>query len=391
MTAPSATSDTSLAKSLVEQLTSGKPHGVTHAQIEQCMTEVDINPNQADDLYLTIIEQIEARGILVVEDEIRLEDVVDEDATAQQLADEIWEMLKQARLPLDEYQHPILTANRERRLLEVYFDGQRAQRELAREQSPAQHNAANRRTEAGAQAMDELVRCNLRLVIKAAYRFLPQARHLSIDDLIQEGRIGLVKAIDRYDLNLGHRLSTYATWWIRQSITRALADQDRTIRIPVHLTETLRRIWHTRQRMSMELGHEPGDDELAQQLGIPAQKLRHYLKSGLECISLDMRVRGDADTALGELIPDPWQASPEEIVDQQATQDLIRDALSHLSERERYVIEQRFGIVDGQKRTLEDIGQEIGVTRERIRQIEAKALKHLQKPSIKRGLRTLLP
>jgi RNA polymerase primary sigma factor len=213
---------------------------------------------------------------------------------------------------------------------------------------------------------------------------------MTLDDLLQEGRIGLFKAIERYDLDMNLRLSTYATWWIRQSIGRALADQDRTIRLPVHVVETLRRMRQTTQNLTDAFGREPTDEELADALRLPLKKVQTIRRMERDPISLELPVGPDGDSLLGDLLPDPRLRSPVESASYNALREAIGRALNRLTERERQVIVLRFGLADGKVRTLESIGKVFGVTRERIRQIEVKALRHLSHPRLSRLLRDYL-
>jgi RNA polymerase primary sigma factor len=358
---------------------------VTYDQVESAMHMAGYSPFESTDLYQAILEALDQLGVLVTETLANGLANADEESCATELADDVWEMLKSARLPISEYRHPILTSDRERRLLEIVQDSYQAERELADELSWKQRVAAERRVEAGRLALDELVRCNQRLVAKRAARFARGVHHLGLDDLIQVGRMGLFLAITKFDLERQHRLSTYAIWWIDQAIRRAIADLDRAIRLPVYLVELLRRMQRTHVQLTSELDREPTPEELAGALSISLQKLQQLRMMRHHASSLDTIVGGDA-TTLGELLPDRVIPRPDREVEQRLLQQLLAEALSQMSEREQRILELRFGLVDGQGHTLEEIGEIFGLTRERIRQIESKALRKMRHPRLAKHL-----
>jgi RNA polymerase primary sigma factor len=285
---------------------------------------------------------------------------------------------------------PLLTAEQEVSLARTYEEGRMAQDDLRRKPglSLDDMDALHLVVERGEGARAHLIKANTRLVVSIAKRYLGQG--VPFLDLIQEGNLGLIKAVEKFDYRRGHRFSTYATWWIRQAITRALADQGRVIRLPVHLSDRIRKVYQIAQQLEQDWGRQPTPEEIADELSLPPQKVQWMLKVSQRPLSLEKPVGEEEDSELGSFIPDDEAPTPSDTAYHRLLQDKLDDILTSLTPREARILRLRFGLYDGRSYTLEEVGQKFGLTRERIRQIEHEALDRLRHPSRSRQLRDYL-
>ena len=356
----------SIVKELVEL---GKQKGqLTNQDILDAIGELDIDPEKLEKLYDTI----EAQGIEIVEDleDIKIDDIElgivenkDEDGSAP-AAEQSMAIDDPVKVYLKEIGRvPLLTSEEEVELAIRISDGD-------------------------VTAKQRLSEANLRLVVSIAKRSL--GRGMQFLDLIQEGNLGLIKAVEKFDYTKGFKFSTYATWWIRQAITRAIADQARTIRIPVHMVETINKVKKVQSQLLHQNGHEPSPDEIAEEIDMPVDKVREIMRVAQEPVSLETPIGEEEDSHLGDFIPDNDAPAPADAASHTMLREQLSDVLSTLTPREAKVLKLRFGLEDGRSRTLEEVGKEFNVTRERIRQIEAKALRKLRHPSRSRKLKDYL-
>jgi len=302
--------------------------------------------------------------------------------------DLVEDLVRQYLKEIGEYQ--LLTAADEVELAKVMEAGLRASDELggAASFTPSQRRSLEAERAAGQQAKQRFIQSNLRLVVSIAKRY--QSSGLPLLDLVQEGNLGLIRAVEKFDYTKGFKFSTYATWWIRQAITRAIADQARTIRIPVHMVETMNKVLRIQRQMLQELGREPTVEEVGIKVEMTPDRVREIQRIAQEPVSLETPVGEEDDSSLGDFVEDPAAIAPATAAARALLTEAIVEALEELNDRERQVVRLRFGLDDGQVRTLEEVGKEFGVTRERIRQIESKTLAKLRHPTRSQRLRDYL-
>ena len=350
-------------------LAKGKKNGgsLLFGELIDALQKQDMSPDEMDDMY----QRFSDEGVEIVDDVAAAGDAADDDGPDKEEEVEIDLSVPEGislddpvRMYLKEIGHvPLLTAEEEVALAQ--------------------------RMEAGdEEARHRLEEANLRLVVSIAKRYV--GRGMLFLDLIQEGNLGLLKAVEKFDYSKGYKFSTYATWWIRQAITRAIADQARTIRIPVHMVETINKLVRISRQLLQELGRDPRPEEIAKEMGISVARVHEIMKIAQEPVSLETPIGEEEDSHLGDFIEDEAAPAPAEAASFMLLREQLEEVLETLTEREKNVLRLRFGLEDGRSRTLEEVGQSFGVTRERIRQIEAKALRKLRHPSRSKVLRDFL-
>ena len=387
----------------------GKKNGkLTLKEIADALSAVELETEDIDKLYETLEhEGIEIEGGDVLEAPIgddeaefkasEVEEVPEEELVDTSVLAEGFAIDDPVRMYLKEIgKVDLLSPEEEIDLAKKIMDGVAASEKMDEYESKENHDAVqadeivqwNRAIKAGERAKKRLAEANLRLVVSIAKRYV--GRGMLFLDLIQEGNLGLIKAVEKFDYTKGYKFSTYATWWIRQAITRAIADQARTIRIPVHMVETINKVIRVSRQLLQELGHDPSPEEIAAEMNMPVDRVRDILKIAQEPVSLESPIGEEEDSHLGDFIPDDDAPEPAEAASFMLLKEQLVEVLQTLTPREEKVLRLRFGIDDGHTRTLEEVGKEFKVTRERIRQIEAKALRKLRHPSRSKKLKDFL-
>ena len=365
------------AEKLQALIEEGKKKGSIAASDLTILEELNLDQEQMDRFYDTL----ESLGIDTTEEEPL--ELLDEDITAPDLEDlaDIEEISKEELEDTDSMMDAYAIDDPVRMYL----------KEIGKVKllSPEEEvDLAIRMADGDEAAKQQMAEANLRLVVSIAKRYV--GRGMQFLDLIQEGNLGLIKAVDKFNYQKGYKFSTYATWWIRQAITRAIADQARTIRIPVHMVETINKVIRVSRQLLQELGHDPSPEEIADEMNMPVDKVRDILKIAQEPVSLETPIGEEEDSHLGDFLEDENASEPAEVASFTLLKEQLMEVLDTLTPREKKVLELRFGINDGRTRTLEEVGKEFNVTRERIRQIEAKALRKLRHPSRSKKLKDFL-
>ena len=393
------------AEKLGELIERGKKKGnLSSSELMDVLEDMDLGAEQMDKIYDTLenlgIDTVGEDYIPDLPDDVEPtieaiedlpeEEIVDPNSMADSLGTD-----DPVRMYLKEIgKVNLLTSDEEIELAQIMEAGNAASEQLAELENAGEDIPDEVRVELtqaikkGERAKQRLAEANLRLVVSIAKRYV--GRGMQFLDLIQEGNLGLIKAVEKFDFTKGFKFSTYATWWIRQAITRAIADQARTIRIPVHMVETINKVIRVSRQLLQELGHDPTPEEIAAEMNMPVERVREILKIAQEPVSLETPIGEEEDSHLGDFIPDEDASEPAEAASFTLLKEQLVEVLSTLTPREEKVLKLRFGIEDGRTRTLEEVGKEFNVTRERIRQIEAKALRKLRHPSRSKKLKDFL-
>ncbi|MFI3252738.1 MAG: RNA polymerase sigma factor RpoD [Eubacteriales bacterium] len=388
---------------LYDLIERGKKNGsLSGTELMEVLEDMELSTEQLDKTYDTL----ENLGVeLLVEDYIEeiseeidppieaIEEIAEEEIVDPSTLVDAFRTDDPVRMYLKEIgKVNLLSSEEEVELAQAMGEGMLAAEQLAKAEELGLDEdalAQLKKMEAkGDRAKKRLAEANLRLVVSIAKRYV--GRGMQFLDLIQEGNLGLIKAVEKFDYTKGYKFSTYATWWIRQAITRAIADQARTIRIPVHMVETINKVIRVSRQLLQELGHDPTPEEIAESMGMPVDRVREILKIAQEPVSLETPIGEEADSHLGDFIPDEDASEPAEAASFTLLKEQLVEVLGTLTPREEKVLKLRFGIEDGRNRTLEEVGKEFKVTRERIRQIEAKALRKLRHPSRSKKLKDFL-